>query len=401
MRDHESPIVDLFRDPALSWVLDRIVQRLERGEPLSGKISKADATSEERRSVDNLLGRKSSQGRTLSLDLDRLARQYDLGEIVEKIRGPVINLRAEWAAESESWRSLEHSWNRRTKGYPWTSAWLEGLFSTGVLKRVSGRDPSVADLLLNQAWSILEVPFHEDVLLASLAASVSGDSHALDRGRALANLCLRGIAAREGIDGTQSAESRREAWAAIGVTIDDLSAPVLCLNLRAEPGTEMAPWIDWHVTRGEPFYLTWRQVRRFVPWDGTEKVFVCENPSVVSEATHRLGPRSRPLLCLNGLPSASVKALVRSLVNRAVDVSIRADFDWAGLRFIDQMRRGCGVMKLWRMKAQDYADCSPSQRLKGEPFAPNWAGDLPQMMREEGMAVFEEEMIDLLIKDLG
>ena len=68
-----------------------------------------------------------------------------------------------------------------------------------------------------------ELEPHDNLFLATLAARLTGDSHALDRGKPLSNLVLR----------ASGNPDRRTAWSDLGVVIDDLSAPALCLNLPA------------------------------------------------------------------------------------------------------------------------------------------------------------------------
>jgi Protein of unknown function N-terminus (DUF3323) len=89
---------------------------------------------------------------------------------------------------------------------------------------------------MQNALRIISRDPNEEVLLANLAVECADDSHALDRGQPLATLCLRAIAALQGIDGRRSADARRRVWAAIGVIVDDLSAPVLVFNLPSVRG---------------------------------------------------------------------------------------------------------------------------------------------------------------------
>ena len=383
---------NIFAAPEFGWLIDRLAARIKSGRSIeTGTITIKDASTAQRRSIDDLLGRRSTGGRNLTIDLARLGIPEAM---VISLRGPLVNLRAEREANAESWNTFFTQWRQRMTGHDAALRWLEGLGSSGLLKRYPN-----AEELIGHAWSIIEGIPHDDILLASLAAKVTGDSHALDRGRALGSLCLRAISEIEGIDGNASAATRREAWAAIGVTIDDLSAPVLCLNLPAAEGSHLAPWIDWHVARGEPFYLTWRHLQKFTPAPETPAVYVCENPAIVSEAARRPGARCKPLICLNGLPSAGVKMLLRKLSRAGIELHLRADFDWAGLSFIHQLISLEGA-RPWRMSAVDYQRCNPTQALKGDPFCPKWAKDLSDAMLQTGLAAYEEEIADLLLNDL-
>jgi len=57
-------------------------------------------------------------------------------------------------------------------------------------------------------------------------------------------------------------QSRREAWASVGVICDELSAPVLVLNLRASDDGPTSRALRLYADAGEPFrYATERQSR--------------------------------------------------------------------------------------------------------------------------------------------
>ena len=78
--------------------------------------------------------------------------------------------------------------------------------------------------------------------LAELAAAAVGDSHALDAGAAVGTLVLRALAHLVGAPAPNDPEERRAIWASHGVLVDELSAPVLVLNLPASAsgGTDRA-----------------------------------------------------------------------------------------------------------------------------------------------------------------
>jgi uncharacterized protein (TIGR02679 family) len=401
---HEN-LAELLGSEELSWLVGRLVTRIERGQPLdAGTVVLDDATPEQRRAVDDVLGRRSTTGGTLRVDLKRLCAALHtdvegLRAVLVSLRGPVHDLRARRDARAAAWDALFLEWEERVGSDEMLSTWMEGLRRSGLLKRLAGGDVEFAARLCGQAHEVLAGAPHGDVLLATLAARVTGDSHALDRGRPLATLCLRAVADTTGIDGGVGAGARREAWATLGVCLDDLSAPVLCLNLRPTPGCACVGWIDWHVARGEPFYLTWRQVREFVPDPGMDAVHVCENPAVVSEAANRLGADCRPLVCLNGVPGSPAQRLLARIAEAGISRHLRADFDWTGLRIVD------GVLdsardRLWRMTPDDYHACRASQPLAGSPVHPAWAGDLSAAMETAGLAGYEEDIIERLLVDL-
>jgi uncharacterized protein (TIGR02679 family) len=199
----------------------------------------------------------------------------------------------------------------------------------------------LAERLLLPALNILERLPAQGIPLAELAALATGDAHALDPDRPLATLTIR-AAALFGVERWDDAESRRDAWAALGVLCDELSAPVLVLNLRAADGGPTSRALRCHAETGEPCYLSTRQLLRARPEFRVTAVgpmaFVCENPSVVAAAANRLGRASQPLICIDGQPKTAVRLL------------------------LNQLGRRCPVAVSWRLRLAGHPDCQHHPR---------------------------------------
>jgi uncharacterized protein (TIGR02679 family) len=400
----------LFDRPGLRWIMDRLAERLARGRPLSGLIAHAQATSDERRALDDLLGRRSTGGRRLSLDLAVLEETLRLAgmaasleEAVVACRGPVENRRAQADRRREEWEAVFNAARARGAGHPALLAWVEALARDGTLKRLSRDDIATATNLMASAWRVLLRAPGAELLLANLAAVGAGDSHALDRGQPLATLCLRALEVWHGIDGQRSANARRKAWAAAGVIIDDLSAPVLTFNLRGAGDSRLGELFDLHRRQGEPVFLTYRQLQGgdpFAPLDPAMRtVFICENPSIVSAAAREIGAFCRPLVCTNGQPASAVHLLLSQLRRAGAELRCHADFDWAGLRIVDQLVREHAALP-WRMSVEEYRAASGAVSLDPQPFTPSWSPELADAIRLRGHAVFEEQLIRTLLDDL-
>jgi len=409
MPDHER-LRTIFDQPTLRWIIDRLVARMAAGRALRGKLVRANADASERRAVDDLLGRKSTAGTQLTLDLDTLEnilRTAGLIETLEEVvlvcHGPVENRRAEAERHEATWQVVLDEARVRCEGQPAFLEWINAMARDGTLKRLSGGDFAVADKLIESAFKVLGRNPDEEVLLANLSAHCAGDSHALDRGQPLATICLRAIAAIYGIDGQRGVEARRKAWAVAGVIVDDLSAPVLVFNLRAAAGSALEQVLGLHRQQGHPAFLTYRQLQsggNFEPLDPAMGiVFVCENPSIVSTAARELGPSCPPLVCTNGQPTSSVRLLLSRLRQAGAQLRCHADFDWAGLRIIDQLVREYSAIP-WCMNIEDYRNAAGTVSLDPQPFVSEWSPELADALRTKGKAVFEEQVIQLLLTQL-
>lgn len=404
----------------LTWLLGRLRKLLERGRPLRGVVTLRHSTAAEREAIDRLLGRMPSTGASLSVNLDHLEAVLrhavlcnDLTEAVEALLGPIANLRTLRAEQVETWRHLFE--NQRQAGLlneRW-HPWLVTVQLSGLLRRLSGNDVSVAGQLLGQAIAVLQkLPCH-GIPLAELAAATLGSSHALDSGQPVATLVLRAIAepcTSDDFGNTPRARARtraairRDAWASVGVMVDELSSPVLVLNLKGDRQSLTGRSLNLHSAVGEPCRLSVRQLLRhppsFEPSGTCPIVFICENPTVVAAAAHRLGNRSAPLVCTDGQPKTATTLLLTQLASAGVSLAYHGDFDWGGLRIGNHIIRRHGAVT-WRFDARHYLEHRGGIELIGSPVAASWDAELMSAMVRAGRAIHEEQVLDDLLNDLA
>jgi uncharacterized protein (TIGR02679 family) len=146
-----------------------------------------------------------------------------------------------------------------------------------------------------------------------------------------------------GIEDLADAQSRRDAWASVGVLCDELSAPVLVLNLRADTESMTGRALASHAAFGEPYRLSVRQLLRSPPqWgNGTpsKTVFICENPTIVAAVADRLAKDSSPLVCVDGQPKTAARVLLTQLAKAGYRLAYHGDFDWKGIGIANLITR--------------------------------------------------------------
>jgi uncharacterized protein (TIGR02679 family) len=392
----------------LKRVVERLRLRLERGTPLTGILALPDATPNERDAISRLLGRSPTRGRTASLSLEQLEAKLrnagicaDLQIAVEELTGPVSNRHAERAITDNQWNRLFAAAESQVCGRPELERWLTELRATGLLRR---HDFATAETLLAQALTVLAALPVSDTPLAEFAAAALGDAHALDPGTSLGSLVLRAAAELGGCDKFNDAHSRREAWAKVGLICDELSSAVLVLNLRPTGASPTSQALHLYAQAGEPTFLTIRQLLynqlAFVRPEVGNAVYVCENPSVIAAAANRLGPSSRPIVCLEGQPRTATRLLLNRL--RAADIPLyyHGDFDWPGIQIANTVISRHAAAP-WRMAASDYSAAATGPLLlAGTPIAASWDPDLMPAMQAIGKVLHEEQVTELLVADL-
>lgn len=380
----------------------RLRSRYERGEQ-SDAFTLPGLSTTERRALEGLTGRPvraagSMRLRVSELDaaLSRAGIAPSLRQALESLDGPILERKAQRQALERSWREvLSRVAEPR----------LQSLVSTtpgaSLLKRLAGGDPGEAEALLTRAQRVLVRLPERGLPLAQLAAQALGDAHALDLGRPVASLVLRASGMVAAAD-DDSAERPREQWARLGVTVNELAAPALCLNLPVH-GTGDSVIAPGPVA-GEPIHLSLRKLLRDPPvWAVRgRKVFICENPSIVAVAADRLGASSAPLVCTDGMPSAAQRTLVSQLAAAGAQLHYHGDFDWPGLTIGNYVIRALGA-RPWRFSAHDYlaarSDSGSALAPKGRIEA-DWDSRLSGAMVDWGLAVHEEAVADVLLEDL-
>ena len=398
----------LLGGPALAWLRARARARLSRGVSLTGAITLANPTAEERSAVERLFGRMT-KGQALRVDLDELAevlRRAELAdELVEalvQIDGPVENRRLLEAERTSRWRAVIVAASRALgSSSPW-HPWLDDLDGSGLLRRLAAGDPDEGRALVLGAIEVVRRLPAQAMPLAELAAGILGDGHALDMGEPVGTLVLRAIATRGGFPFPSDVDERRAAWASVGVLADELSAPALVLNLPALATNSTGRALALAAEAGEPYRLSTRQLLRTPPTFAvgpSSTVFACENPSIVAAAANRLGVRARPLLCAEGQPKTAFRQLLAQLGSAGITVVYHGDFDWPGIHIANSLIEHFAV-RPWRFGAADYLEATAGTRLRGPAVVPQWDEALGVAMRDRGRAVHEETVVGSLIEDL-
>jgi uncharacterized protein (TIGR02679 family) len=397
----------------VAWLVRRARDRLEAGRPLTGPVTLPAATLEQRRAVERLTGRAAGSGTSLSVsltDVDRILRDSGaapggLAEAVARLTGPLRDLGRERADLAAAWSaafaSLDTAVSRRGELPPWRE-WLD---TTGVVRRLAP-EPGQAGLILAQVATVLLRLPSRGIPIGRLAAECCGDAHALDDGRPVGTLALSAVRALAGqpFAAEGSADSRRAAWAAVGVHLDELSSLVLCLGLPGDARTPLGRVLASCRDAGQPAVLTLRQLRCHDEPLYAARVRMCENPVVVAAAADELGARCRPLVCVGGQPSAAVWRLLELLAASGAGFGYHGDFDWGGVRIARSVLRRVDWQP-WRYDRQGYEAAAlaahPLTPLVGEISATPWDPELAPAMRRRNVRIEEELTLDLLLQDLS
>jgi uncharacterized protein (TIGR02679 family) len=392
-------LAEHLRDPAFSRLFDRVRQRLER-EPDAlkhGKTQLRDPSSDERKVIEGLLGRRFT-GRSVTVALSELDEALESGtgaglvEWLTRLTGPLRDRPAEERARQAA---IEAALHRVAQGAlasePWFTLWIEELQS-GPMTRLVGEE---ALDRLHAAVRVLEALPAAEVPIALFASDNAGGTKALD-GTPLERLCLRALALRADVPRPENAGERRALWERFGVYPDDLATHVLVLNIPATGDGVVDQMLRLAAVEGLPVRLTLHQLVRHPPTVTTATVFVCENPAVLRMAAERLGPACAPLVSTEGRANTAFWRLMDCLPGR---VRARGDFDKEGLEIAGAVLARTGG-EPWRYDVATYLSARREnkpvpRKLPSTPWEPSLAQAMAGNARVE-----EEELLDILLADL-
>jgi uncharacterized protein (TIGR02679 family) len=400
----------------VAWLVRRARDRLETGRPLAGTVILPAATAEQRHAVERLTGRAARSGASLSVSLtevDRILKDSGvapggLAEAVTRLTGPLRDRNRERADLAAAWSAAFASLDVAVDGRHELMQWRGWLDATGVVRRLAP-EPDQAQVLLDQVALVLGRLPSRGVPIGRLAAECCSDAHALDDGRPVGTLVLSAVRALAGLPFAAhgAADSRRAAWAGVGVHLDELSSLVLCLGLPGDGQTALGRMLSSCREAGQPTVLTLRQLRCHDQPAHATRVRICENPVVVAAAADELGARCQPLVCVGGQPSAAGWRLLQLLAAGGAEFAYHGDFDWGGVRIASAVRHRI-KWRPWWYDRQAYEAAAtvahplaPLTGLVGEPAATPWDPELAVAMEHRNVRIEEELTLDTLLQDLS
>ena len=415
MTETDARLHRLLGGESVAWLVHRARDRLEAGRPLTGTVTLPAATAEQRRAVERLTGRAVGSGASLSVSLtevERILRDSGtapggLAEAVTRLTGPLRDRNGERASLAAAWSAAFASLDVAVADRGELASWRAWLDSTGVVRRLAP-EPGPARVLLAQVAAVLGQLPSPGIPIGRLAAECCGDAHALDDGRPAGTLVLSAVRALGGLPfaAEGAADSRRAAWAAVGVNLDELSSLVLCLGLPGDSRTALGRTLASCREAGQPAVLTLRQLRCHDEPLRAARVRICENPVVVAAAADELGDRCQPLVCVGGQPSAAGWRLVELLAAGGAEFGYHGDFDWGGVRIARTVVQRVDWQP-WRYDHREYEAAALAARpltplgvLVGEPAATPWDPELASAMRHRNVRIEEELTLDVLLEDL-
>jgi uncharacterized protein (TIGR02679 family) len=400
--------------------LARLRQRLRRHFErhrgyLSGALQLNNLAPIEQEALALLMGRRPRLARSIRIHIEQLDGSLRAAGVADSLRaalemldGPIEDRAGLRQARLLRWAQVLGS----ERWHPVLRLGLQTPTAAASLKRLAHGEHSAAEQLLEQASRVMQRLPAAGITRAQLAAETLGNAHALDNGYPTATIVLSALRQESRPDDASATDEQnsetaraleraREIWARVGVLVNELARPALCLNLPLRSPVLIGG------SSGEPQYLSLRTLLRVAPaWhiDGTP-IYVCENPNIVAIAADQLGPRCASLVCTEGMPAAAQRTLLTQLTQAGARLLYHGDFDWAGLRIANFVMRTWPALP-WRFTTADYeaAVAHATHRLHSVgdvPVSASWDNSLTAAMKSCGQAIAEEAIVAGLLEDLA
>jgi len=387
---------------ALAWLRKRIRDRIARGETAGTTVVLKNPTREQRQAIERLLGIPGKSGKHITVQIEDLSRiitnlGYSSLEVaLEELDGPIVSRAELKARDSAAWKALLEEFYEPLTETGCEPQAVEDLFVCGVLRRAAKRNHDGARKLLASAIKVLGRLHRlqqqtKRTCRAALAAELFGDSHFLDSGQPVVTI-LKSLH-----DASECGDP--EFWNRVSVDCDATTSSVIVLNLRFKKG-DVAAAINLYADAGEPCRITLNAIDRGLSPD-RQDVFVCENPAVLSSASRRFGPRTKPIICTEGQPSIACQTLLAHLAAAGVRIHYHGDYDWGGIRIANFLHRHCGGFNPWRYTTADYQKLEGGFSLAGTACEAIWDAQLHQAMLTRGLGIHEETMLEELLSDVA
>lgn len=348
------------REPGPRKILHAARERLEAGQLGARAVLDVPLSPSERASVGRLLTASwAGSGAPVSVRQLRdglAAHGTGLQDLLEAVGGALVDRRAERRAAADRRVLDAHAAVEVLRDLLGVT---DADWDDALRRLVLG--PGSAGERAEQVARVVAAPAPgHSPLLSVLAVAVFGDAHALDRATPAGRATARFLALREArsvgrtpaevaaswIDPASSAEAWRAAWAAGGIACDSISSQVLVLNLPLR-GTSPAVALA-SAAPGEPLWLTLRSLAGELELTA-DRVFVCENPSVIEAAADLHGPDTHPLVCTFGRPSQAALRLLDAARDAGAAIWVRADDDATGRGIVAALCRAYPQARTWRM----------------------------------------------------
>lgn len=396
----------------------------------AGQVILKDSTPGERAALEGLFGYSLKEGvpRFSLTEFERAVGETRFGpiglkELLESYFGETMESNRDKRQQDKKKKGdfLEYMGRELGTFGGWVLAMgEEKAFGYHLLMAEFDRSPVQAQALLKQAGSCLEIlkkrqekeepPIH----LALLAASATGNPHALDRGSQAGQLLAHAFSYYSACTFPCSAQELGALFFEHGVQTAEISSMVIAFGIHLETEEGLHPAYEGYISMGEPCVITLANLakvrRAYGVWAEADKkrpVYIVENEMVFSHLLNALPGVAFSFLCTSGQPRTAAFVLLDLLALEGAQFFYAGDLDPEGMIIADRLWRRYGqCLRIWHMGSEDYHRSLSGERIDSRRLAMldklihPILDDTANCLRREKAAGYQEKLVEELKKDI-
>ena len=249
------------------------------------------------------------------------------------------------------------------------------------------------------------------VLLAVLAAQISGNPHFLDRGTTGGLLFTQALCHRAETAFPSTANEYAALYYENGIQMDDISSTVAAFGIHLErKDGRLHPAYEGFIREKEPYVIMQANLEHVRRAHGAgSRVFIVENEMVFSYLCGQARSHAplAALVCTSGQPRKAAYQLLDLLAKSGMTLYYAGDLDPDGLRIADHLAERYGdQLLLWHMAEGDYRKAISDEEISQRGMAKMEKLKHPQLrktaesIRKKRRAGYQERLLPDMVQDI-
>lgn len=350
-------------------LLTKIYQKYQSLSRFTGSISLSNLTKEESVTLSRFFGNNYQEGANIKVPLKKFIsimsnskyEDFDLSTLIEEYFNTKLITNKESKLKNEE-EEINYYNEFLTKNNSLGTAWLKTIITTKIPPyklihvRYTQNKNNLKKDLINIINLIDNLP-KEKTLLPIYASNYTKDPHYLDLDTKNSNLFFYALSYINNYNYPITRADKIKLLSDYNIEIDTISNYVVTYNLNSNKD-----YINSFSKNKETLILNIQNILNTTFDTTTKKVFIFENPSILTEIISRNINAS--IIISGGFPNTSVYLLIDSLISTGNHIYYNGDFDPEGLIIAKNLKdKYQDNLTLFCYHKEDYHNCLSNKEI--------------------------------------
>lgn len=356
-------------NPGFTRLLTKIYQKYQSLSRFTGSISLSNLTKEESVTLSRFFGNNYQEGANIKVPLKKFIsimsnskyEDFDLSTLIEEYFNTKLITNKESKLKNEE-EEINYYNEFLTKNNSLGTAWLKTIITTKIPPyklihvRYTQNKNNLKKDLINIINLIDNLP-KEKTLLPIYASNYTKDPHYLDLDTKNSNLFFYALAYLNNSNYPITRADKIKLLSDYNIEIDTISNYVITYNLNSNKD-----YINGFSKNKETLILNIQNILNTTFDTTTKKVFIFENPSILTEIISKNINAS--IIISGGFPNTSVYLLIDSLISTGNHIYYNGDFDPEGLIIAKNLKdKYQDNLTLFCYHKEDYQKCLSNKEI--------------------------------------